>query len=188
MISYYSWLLFALCMGRIRYHPKSEEVEIFKICKWTRVVALLLLISLFLAMFIGLKGKGCSKGVRNTEVWDFCLLYKYIAQNVNRFFGLQEIWCEAKFFCVLFTMVWYFEILLICFPYGFEQILWIISVYNRDFTQDFWFRGGSFFNLHTLLECFVPGYETLPGFLRGGMRHFGPSSSRVWNIFKISCK
>ena len=40
-------------------------------------------------------------------------------------------------------------------------------------------RGSSFFNLHTLLECFVSGYETLPGFLRGGMKHFGPSSSRV---------
>ena len=49
-------------------------------------------------------------------------------------------------------------------------------------------RGGSFFNLHTLLECFVSGYETLPRFLRGGMKHFGPSSSRVWNIFKISWK
>ena len=49
----------------------------------------------------------------------------------------------------------------------------------RDLRQGVVLRGGSFFNLHTLLECFVPGYETLPGFLREGMKHFEPSSSRV---------
>ena len=52
-------------------------------------------------------------------------------------------------------------------------IEWHFINLKRNFGNLEAFRGGSSINLHTLLECFVPGYETFPGFLRGGMKNFG---------------
>ena len=53
------------------------------------------------------------------------------------------------------------------------------------------FRGGSFFNLNTLLEYFAPGYGTFPWFLRGDMKQFGPSSTgmkHISNFMKIGVR
>ena len=50
------------------------------------------------------------------------------------------------------------------------------------------YRGGSFFYLHTLLECFVPGYETFWTVIFQGMKHFPKAKGRVRNILFFFCR